>query len=53
MLFRAVGFEDGINIGNKVFLAQDPTDNVCIDGIEKLKEFLGCKGRKGIMALID
>lgn len=46
--------EDGIVFDEDEFiLAQDPTDIICIDGIQKIKELLGCRGKKGLLALID
>jgi hypothetical protein len=38
---------------SKVLLAQDPTDNICVDGIEAILKYLGCKGKKGIASIIE
>jgi hypothetical protein len=46
--------EDGITFEkDQLLFAQDPTDIICIDGIQKIKELLGCRGKKGLLALID
>ncbi|KAL4499307.1 hypothetical protein ABPG72_006893 [Tetrahymena utriculariae] len=38
---------------NKFIYAQDPTDYICSDNIEKLKKYLPCFGNKGVFDLID
>lgn len=43
-----MGFdEDTIKVG-RVLLAQDPTDNICIDVMDSIIKYFGCKGKKGV-----
>ncbi|CAD8052204.1 unnamed protein product [Paramecium sonneborni] len=48
-----MGFDDDTIQVGKVLLAQDPTDNICIDGIESILKYFGCNGKKGVAQIID